>query len=629
MRTSTRILSAWGVAMLVVAAGCGALEEANGQGGQDGGASADAHPAGEDCSCVLSISPLLPTPGTILAAEVSPTGGVGPYTFYWTVTYAGGVDVPVSLRNQDGTQVDIPVDNPGSYTIEVVQTTGRGYACRAVKSVLVKNLTGKNDQVLVRFIPPASSGIPVQQHKFSITGGTPQGDLNFTLETGIPLDLPVTDLAGHTAPVFVRLVANAKGFETEAYLAAGAPVQLTVLDDSYDLLVIPDERGPKQFAPTLTVNQALSIFTQPYAQVTLDPGVVVSGNVTAAGGTAVEGARVMLTRGRLPSTVGVVDASGGFSVRVQSGAGFGVSVAPPESSGLPDLELPDGVTVATVGADLAVAYDASILPIHDLSAEVRSHTAAQVVAGARVTLRGQISTAGTVTVGTSTLPAPGVVRRVATTGANGIVSFPGLPAGNYDLVVEPLGHGLSDDATTRATVTLPVSPGPVAVPLFRKVTLSGTLQRPADLVGRPIAGTTVKAILRVSEAAPATLGAAPATAADAVGAFGVRVDPVNATAAVEYALVADPPSASGMARAMRVIRVDSLDDVAPTPLPLPRGLLLAGVVTPEFGAPVAGVFVQAYRYRAADQEDPAARAEAVTDAEGRFSLIFCDPDDVE
>jgi hypothetical protein len=98
---------------------------------------------------------------------------------------------------------------------------------------------------------------------------------------------------------------------------------------------------------------------------------------------------------------------------------------------------------------------------------------------------------------------------------------------------------------------------------------------------------------------------------------------------VQYALVADPPSGSGMARAMRVVDVGGLVDVDLTPLPLPRGLLLAGTVKPEAGAPLAGVYVEAYRYRAAGHEDPAARAETVTDAEGRFSLMFCDPDDVE
>jgi hypothetical protein len=92
--------------------------------------------------------------------------------------------------------------------------------------------------------------------------------------------------------------------------------------------------------------------------------------------------------------------------------------------------------------------------------------------------------------------------------------------------------------------------------------------------------------------------------------------------------VADPPAKSGMARAMSVITVNSLGDAELTPLALPRGLLLAGRVLPAFGAPLAGVYIEAFRYRAAGQEDPAARAEAYTDAEGRFSLLFCDPDDM-
>jgi hypothetical protein len=356
--------------------------------------------------------------------------------------------------------------------------------------------------------------------------------------------------------------------------------------------------------------------------------------VLAGGGGAVEGARVMLTRGRLPSTMGVADAAGLFSVRVQSGTGFGVSVSPPEGTGLPDLELPDGpegVDVAAAIGGLTVAYEVSLPPVNDLAAVIRSHTGSQAVAGARVTLRGQIQTAGKVYVGTSILTAPGVVRRVGTTDASGTVSFAKLPVGAYDLVVEPLGHGHADDATTRTVVTVADTPAPppVAVTLFKKVMLSGTLQRPAGLGARPIEGSRVKAVLQVSGTAAPSLGAAPGAAADVTGAFDVRVDPADAAAPVQYALLADPPAGSGMARAMRVIEVKELVDVDLTPLALPRGLLLAGVVKPDYGAPVAGVYVEAYRYRAAGQEDPAARAEAVTDAEGRFTLVFSDPDDLE
>ena len=626
MRTKTWILAVSLVAALMIGPGCGAFG-AEDAGMSDGGTMSDGGHGGEDCTCELTTYPDQPAPGTILSAQVNSIKGVSPFTFTWTATFAGSDPLPVTPRTADLTQVDIPIDKAGSYLIEVEQRTGLGYTCHAQKSLLVKNPTGKTEQVLLKFIPPASSGIPVQQQKFSITGGTPQGDLNLTLEQGISLDLDVNDGLGSTAPVFVRFVANAKGFETEAYLQAGVPVQITVLDDSYDVLVIPDESGTKRFAPTMGVNQALSTLTPPGSRLTLDPGVVVTGSVTAGGGTAVEGARVMLTRGRLPSTIGLADQTGAFSVRVQSGTGFGVSVSPPETSGLPDLELADGVAVEAAGGELTVAYDASLQPTNTLVAEIQSHTAAQVVAGARVTLRQQIDVAGTVTVGTTTLPAAGVVRRVATTDSSGTVTFPALPEGAYDLVIEPLGHGLADDATTRATVSVPT--GQVSVPLFKKVTLSGTLQRPADLV-TDLTGSRVKAILQATGAADSALGAAPTTTAkDASGSFGVPVDSVATGSTVQYALVADPPTGSKLARGMRVESVSGLVDVDLTPLALPRGLVLAGKVLPAYGAPLAGIYIEAHRYRDADHQDPAARAETYTDADGQFSLTFCDPDDME
>ena len=613
------------LALLGACLGCSLAGMDAGGTQNDAGMQGDAPQSGENCTCELVLLPQQPELGDTVHAQVNAIYGVSPFTYTWSVLY-GTKAVPITYVNADRSQVDFVLAEAGSYLIQVGQETALGYYCVAEKSLLVKNPTGKPEQVLLKFIPPAASGIPVQQQKLSITGGTPQTDLNLTLEAGIALDLDVKDAANDTAPVFVRFVANDKGFETEAYLAAGAPVQLTVLDDSYDVLVIPDESGTKRFAPTLAVNQALATLTPADAKLTLDPGVVVTGSVTVGGVSAVEGAWVMLTRGRLPSTIGVADAGGAFSVRVQSGDGFGVSVSAPEASGLPDLELASGVAVAAGGGDVTVRYEPSLNPVNDLAAEVRSSTLAEVVAGARVTLRGQIETAGTVTVGSTTLPAPGVVRRVGTTDSAGQVTFPSLPAGAYDLVVEPLGHGHVDDAITRATVSLPSSLVPVT--LFRKVTLSGTLARPAENDGA-LKGTRVKAVLQVSGSDAPALGAAPTTSVDNdVGTFDVRVDPVATGSTVRYALIADPPVGTGMARAMRVEPVTSLDDVDLTPLALPRGLVLAGRVLPQYGAPIAGIYIEAHRYRAAGDEDPAARAEAYTDDQGRFSLLFCDPDDM-
>jgi hypothetical protein len=624
MPTTARILSACLLAALAIGPGCGALgaEDAGAQ--HDGGSPHNDAGSGENCTCELTVYPEQPTVGTILSAKVDPLKGVSPFTYTWSAYGADGDPITVTPRNTELTQVDIPLESAGSYLIEVQQRTAYGYTCMAQKSLLVKNPTGKTEQVLFKFIPPASSGIPVQQQKLTITGGTPQGDLNLTLEQGILLALDVSDVVGATAPAFVRFVANDKGFETEAYLAAGASLDLNVLDDSYDVLVIPDESGTKRFAPTLSVNQALSTLTPPGSKLTLDPGVVVTGSVTAGIGDGVDGARVMLTKGRLPSTVGLADATGAFSVRVQSGSGFGVSVSPPEASGLPDLELADGVAIDAAGGQLTVAYDAAIQPVNDLAAEIRTNDSAKVVVGARVTLRGEIGTAGHVTIGATTLDAPGVVRRVATTDSSGVVSFASLPAGDYAIVVEPLGHGLTDDATTRAIVSLPTSQ--VTVPLFKKVTLSGTLERP----GTDLTGSRVKAVLQVSGTVAPALGAAPTTIVQlSTGAFDVRIDPAEAVAPVQYALVADPPADSHLARAMRVVEVGGLVDIDLTPLALPGGLLLAGQVRPLYGVPVAGVYIEAHRYRAPGNEDPAARAETYTDDQGHFSLYFCDPDDME
>ena len=276
---------------------------------------------------------------------------------------------------------------------------------------------------------------------------------------------------------------------------------------------------------------------------------------------------------------------------------------------------------------MTVEYQAAALPVGEVAAKVYSSSGATVIPGARVTLLGRIADAGIVQVGSLSLKAAGVVRRVALTGEDGVVRFPAVPMGTYDLVVEPLARGGSSDATTRTVVNVPT--GLVTMQLLAKVALQGTLQRPPEFTNRPIAGSKVRATFRPGPSTLPVLGSAPITSADAQGAFDVRVDPLDPGLSVEYVLVADPPSASGLGRAMRVVTLSGLGSVQLPPLSLPRGLLLRGVVRPESGVPLAGVYIEAHRYRMPGHEDPAPRAEAISDEEGRFTLILGDPDDLE
>ncbi|HEY3352361.1 MAG TPA: carboxypeptidase-like regulatory domain-containing protein [Polyangia bacterium] len=602
-------------AVALTLAGCGASASVNPWG---------EHDAGVQCTASLTVSTRSPAPGDTIAAEVHPGPSGGPFTYDWSVTDATGAAVVVTPRTADESQVDVPIARAGSYHISVRVTGGYFQTCTAEDSLLARNPTGQPEQVVLRFVPPPASGLQIQQQVIAITGGTPQGDLNVTLDEGIPLDLALADAAGTaTADAFVRLIAHDRGFEAQAYVRAGEPLHVVLLDDAYDVLVIPDEPGAPRFAPSLAEDRALASLAGA-ARLVLDPGVAVQGAVVAQDGAPLAGARVVLTSGRLPSTLGTAAGDGAFTVRVQPGA-FGLSVAAPAASGLPDLELDTGITVTAATPDLAIAYDPALAPGGDLDVTVRSYDGSAPVAGARVTLRAQVAQAGTLTSGGLSQPLPGVVRRSAVTDGAGRIVVPALPAGSYDLVVEPLGHGLSEDAVTRVAVTLPAAPLPVQ--LYRKVRLSGTLARAAGVAGS-VGGTRVTAILRGGHGA-AALGAAPQASADDGGAFHVRIDPANPAAPLDYLLVADPPPASGLARAMQIVQVGSLGDIDVTTLHLPRGLLLAGTVRPRNGTALAGVYVEASRLRTPAQADPAARAEAVTDASGRFQILFCDPDDME
>src|SRR5262249_3227260 len=70
----------------------------------------------------------------------------------------------------------------------------------------------------------------------------------------------------------------------------------------------------------------------------LDRGASVRGQVSS-GDKPVTGARVLLRAGPLPSTVGLTDARGGYTLWARGSDRFGVTVVPPATSGLPEANV--------------------------------------------------------------------------------------------------------------------------------------------------------------------------------------------------------------------------------------------------------------------------------------------------
>src|SRR5205823_2123813 len=98
----------------------------------------------------------------------------------------------------------------------------------------------------------------------------------------------------------------------------------------YEVLVIPD----RPVAPQVFTGLPAELGQYAYK---LDDGVPISGRITGAKGP-VANARLLLRAGSLPSTVGIADATGAFTLRARSGD-FAAVVVPPSGAGLPEAHI--------------------------------------------------------------------------------------------------------------------------------------------------------------------------------------------------------------------------------------------------------------------------------------------------
>jgi hypothetical protein len=351
----------------------------------------------------------------------------------------------------------------------------------------------------------------------------------------------------------------------------------------------------------------------------LDEGVAVAGQVTAADGTPVAGAKLSLRSGALPSTVGSTNATGAFSLRARPGT-FGATVTVGDSSpgaelsvaAAPGISLADvpttvsfrlaqrpaariGLTVTGAGADAKVVFEA-LAPVAD---------AAMV----------EIAAAGATTVRSATMR----VRAEMTIGANGTVQTGPLPRARYRATVF---------AANAAPMMATVATLSEIDATLGDVNATVAMTPPVPITGSLGPGTSAREsrVSAIDDDAPLALApdaVAPfRTQADASGGFLLNVNPSR-----RYRLVIDPPSASSFARMMLPAVEVSAAPVAVTTATLPAALLYAGRVLDPFLQPVGETLVSAYCIAASagcvDAERPV--AEALTTTDGGFRLALPDP----
>lgn len=592
---------------------------AGGFGGQDASAGSDA--AGTDVStaCVVRLTPLSVSSfveeieaGAMalfrVRADVVNRGPREP-RWTWRVTDADSQPVPTAPVGGDPATVEFAIKTVGSYVIGVELDSG--VTC-ASASGIARVIAPRPASFIVRSFPPEAMGLPAQDTRISLTGNT-FAPSNLALLPGVSVTVAPYQ-ADVRLPAYVRISSAASRVAIEGHTGP-RPVSAVLLPFvTYDLLLIPD--GP--VAPLLLSKIPAEI----RSVVPLDPGIAVTGRTLGPGGQPIGDVRVVMRAGTRPSTLGRSDASGAFELLTRGGT-MSAEINPPDGSSLPNLRVPGtpGI-VLTEGGSLELSVTWAPATTAALRISVVATDGTTPVAGAAVLVEstappggpaaGQVTAKLTGSFGPTevVLPAEGAVKVEATSSATGAATFPALPVGAYRVTVAPPpAMAAAQLATSTAMVTLPGAGITRAIPLVRKVRMSGTLS-PAAMTS----GVRVIAIDELTRASTAV------TAGDG-GRYQLLLDPGRS-----YRMWVEPPAGQLLGRAVLGTITAGVSDGAVPDRTVPPGLPFDGRVA--VGAtPAGGTLIQVFcvglTTHCVDPTLPL--AETIAAPDGTFYLVLPDP----
>ncbi len=571
------------------------------------------------CSYYVSSTPLSPDVGDLVTMEVSYSGTCSPSTYSWAATDPDLLDATLNVRNPPRT-AELLADKPGYYVVSVdIFDSFSDSTMTATGGFLAADPTGQHRSYLLRFTPPSSSDLPRQQEVITLIGNTPMTGQSFALESGTNLD---NDLSGPGGPfsAYLRLIQSGFPLYREMHVDSSGAFSLQMLANAtYDVVVIPDDDTP---APVLLSGQTL-FDLQASSAFTFDAGTWVAGYVLDASALPVTDAQVGLRADVLPSGIGTADGFDGRFTLLARPGDQAVEIAPPESTGLPRVQIPQSTHVEVVAQsslELSFAYADLELTSVQLRVMAGPVGSEQPLEDARVTLEAtHLSDVGTLTVTRdgselASLDASGSFRVTATTGADGRFAPVLVPAGTYRVIIEapgdvPAGYGttvVQSFVVSGATLSQDVS-------LVAPWELSGLV---VDEEGAWVPNVRVVAVTTLG------VGSAVESVTDDAGHFSL---PVVGGASYTLLVMPDPGQGLGRLRFTDVLVDQPVSVVmgqgADGALVLSSGLTLAGRVTLQ-STPVGGVLVQAIP---SGVDGEPVLGEAVTSPGGDFEMVLPDP----
>lgn len=527
----------------------------------------------------------------------------------WNIKSPSVTPLEAKPIDDAGSLIQFPVATAGGY--QVVAQVTNDPSC-GQRSIVITGVAAKpafNLRV-------TATGFPVQEKRLVPSEST---SASVSLDPGATYQIEPRQTGQITVmPAYLRITSPATTFDVEGYTSHGAVHANLISNSLYDLLVVPND---STFAPNLFRSVTPDVWNQP---ITFDQGIRVTGLVLGPGGVPLANARTILKLEGRPSTVGLSDVNGAFTLWTRPG-NMSAIVVPPDGAGLPQANV-------TASADASVSLGSSDTSLSlrmeyqppvtgRLTLTVRDVDGNAAVAGARVRVSSSqdLPNVGVLTSKSSdgpsiTMMARGSINDEAVSDANGTATFGNLPASSYEVVVVP-PSGTLGAITSVSLTTLPAS-GATTVKLARKVSLSGRLAAPGR--SSSVAGTSITALDKTGTVA----GAVVSATADATGAFSLQVDPNRI-----YQLLIQPPAGPALGRlVVGNVAVAGTDTVLMNDLTLPPGVIFAGTVSGG-NAKIDGAFLQVFCVPSATwcPDASVSLAEGVTNPDGTFSLVIPNP----
>ena len=598
-------------------------------------------------------SATLTVKGTIAWGSSTPTQP----TWQWTVTGPDGTvlaTTPTGTSDTTTQSVQFPLLTPGNYDISVSATP----SCKGQASATAVKPQDRSQVFFLRVLPPSVStglgqtcttddsrwcptedAVPYEDASFMLQAGQTRQDtvqlLHGYMVSIDPVAVPQAGLPAVAVPSFVRVSPHGSTWTIDGASTSDQAMSALLHPAlTYDVLVVPQAGTAPQLPPFLVAPKLAQGFRP--SDFDVAAGVTLTGTLRGPSGPAA-GAHILLHADAtppvtlpLPSTVGIADATGAYSLCASTGTLFSAVVVPPSGTSLPQVTVANAIDLrgsASGGSLAGVNFTWATLSTTTLTLQVFLSDGS-TSAGSGVTVRlqsqdGALPNAGTLTVaGVSSGAISGSVRQDGTTDANGSVVFSNVPKVAYVATLVP-PSGLANAGITTTNIALAGAAASTArsVNLGSKVQLSGRLL-PADAANG--------AQLVATDTGTDVLGSVYSTLVASDGSYQFLADPGRT-----YGFSVVPAAGKNLPTRIPISGFTTTDQDANLPdHTLPSGLRVSGVVNFS-GQPVSGAMVQAYCEQSGivgcvDPNNPYATlppplVEFTTLPDGSYSFYLLDP----